>query len=286
MPFQYGGNEALKLRPFDLGGIKPGFLVILIGTTLTGKSFCLRNIMYTMRHVPRILIISGSEAVSPFFGNHIPGCYIKPEYNEKYLEDLMRLQTRVKQDPNIRNKQAILVMDDTGYSADRWKRSENLVRLAQQGRHFCVTTFIVVQDPMAVPPKLRNNAKYVFLCRDNILSQQEKLYQHYAGMVPNVRQWINTMNKYTKDYRQVVIDRTSKSTNVQDCIFHFRARDPGPFYMCPKETWDRWRRKLEKERIKAQRARLSTRYANTQFNPNQLAITAAPQSVRNRGGGS
>ena len=43
---------------------------------------------------------------------------------------------------------------------------------------------LLLQYALGVPPNLRTNIDYVFILRENFVSNRKRLYEHYAGMFP------------------------------------------------------------------------------------------------------
>lgn len=44
---------------------------------------------------------------------------------------------------------------------------------------------VTMQYPLGIPPNLRCNVDYVFILRENIVKNRERIYANYAGMFPN-----------------------------------------------------------------------------------------------------
>ena len=63
------------------------------------------------------------------------------------------------------------------------------------GRHWHILFIITMQYPLGIPPNLRTNIDYVFILRENIVSNRKRIYDNYAGMFPTLKSliklWIN-----------------------------------------------------------------------------------------------
>jgi hypothetical protein len=53
------------------------------------------------------------------------------------------------------------------------------------GRHYKLLFLVTMQYPLGIPPNLRCNVDYVFILRENIVKNRERIYANYAGMFPN-----------------------------------------------------------------------------------------------------
>ena len=76
---------------------------------------------------------------------------------------------------------------------------------------------------MAMPPEARTNIDYVFALRENVKTNQKKLYEYFFGVFPKFSQFQEVFDQYTNNYECLVLDNTAKSCEIEDCIFWYRA---------------------------------------------------------------
>ena len=69
-----------------------------------------------------------------------------------------------------------------GYTNQSWIRDQNIRSLFMNGRHYKILFIITMQYALGVPPSLRTNIDYVFILRENYVSNRKRLYEHYVGM--------------------------------------------------------------------------------------------------------
>ena len=67
-----------------------------------------------------------------------------------------------------------------------------------------------MQYALGVPPNLRTNIDFVFILRENYVSNRKRLYEHYAGMFPTFEIFCQVMDQCTEDYNCLVIDNSAK----------------------------------------------------------------------------
>ena len=91
---------------------------------------------------------------------------------------------------------------------------------------------------MDLPPDLRANIDYIFILRENIIQNQEKLYKNFFGIFPQFSIFQDVMNTCTEGYDCLVLDNTSKSNNIQDCVFWYRAKPERHFRIGSRELWN------------------------------------------------
>jgi hypothetical protein len=70
---------------------------------------------------------------------------------------------------------------------------------------------------------IRTNVDYVFVLRDNVRQNRENLYKAFFGVFPTFDQFCQVMDACTENYECLVLDNTSKSNNITDCVFWYKA---------------------------------------------------------------
>ena len=91
------------------------------------------------------------------------------------------------------------------------------------GRHYKIMFIITMQYALGVPPNLRTNIDYVFILRENYVSNRKRLYEHYAGMFPTFEMFCQVMDQCTENYECLVINNNAKSNKLSDQVFWYKA---------------------------------------------------------------
>tara|TARA_B100000035_G_C20517496_1_gene343888 strand:- start:75 stop:479 length:405 start_codon:yes stop_codon:yes gene_type:complete len=91
---------------------------------------------------------------------------------------------------------------------------------------------------MDLPPDLRANIDFVFVLRENIVQNQEKIYKNFFGIFPHVDTFKEVMNSCTEGFDCLVLDNTSRSNKISDCVFWYRAKPDRKFKIGSKQLWD------------------------------------------------
>lgn len=105
------------------------------------------------------------------------------------------------------------------------------------GRHYKIFFLITMQHGLGLPPDLRSNIDYVFIFRNNIVKEREKIYNHYAGMFPTFDVFNQVMNQCTENFECLVIDNKVQSNNISDIVFWYKAQESN-FKMCSRDLWE------------------------------------------------
>jgi hypothetical protein len=94
-----------------------------------------------------------------------------------------------------------------------------------------------MQHSLGLPPLLRNNVDYIFIFRNNILKERQKIFEHYAGMFPNFEVFCAVMDQCTENFECLVIDNRVQSNKLEDQVKWYKAKESN-FKMCSTELWD------------------------------------------------
>ena len=237
----------INLRKFDISSIEDNKVVVLLGKRDTGKSFTVRDLLYHKRDIPIGTVVSATECANKFYTNMIPSIFIHEKPNPDIVANAMKRQEKLKKriHHEIRrtgrcdiDPRAFLILDDCLAEGKKWIRHEAVQSAFLNGRHFNLLFVITLQYPMGLPPMLRGNIDYVFILRDNLISNRKRIYENYAGMFPSYDVFSQTMNQCTNDYEMLVIHNNSKSNRLEDQVFWYKAQTHDSFHLGAQYFWD------------------------------------------------
>ena len=235
----------LELKKFDISTIKPDKVCVFIGKRETGKSFLVKDLLYFHRKVPIGTVISGTEGANQFYGKMVPSLFIHDEYTPVVVANAVKRQKlvvkkKMKEEhlygkSNI-NPSAFLILDDCLYD-NSWVKDVNIRSLFMNGRHYKMLFIITMQYALGIPPNLRTNIDYVFILRENYVSNRKRLYEHYAGMFPTFEMFCQVMDQCTENYECLVINNNSKSNKLSDQVFWYKAEPRPDFKIGADSYW-------------------------------------------------
>lgn len=237
----------LHLRKFDISTIDDNKVIVILGKRDTGKSFLVRDLLYHHRDIPIGTVVSATECANKFYSNIIPNIFIHEKPNPEIVANAMKrqdkLHRRIRKEMKHNGKsdidpRAFLILDDCLAEGKRWIRHEAVQSAFLNGRHFNLLFVITLQYPMGLPPMLRGNIDYVFILRDNLISNRKRIYENYAGMFPSFDFFCQTVTACTNDYELLVINNNSKSNKLEDQVFWYKAQVHEPFHIGAKYFWD------------------------------------------------
>lgn len=243
---------SLELKKFNMRDItfKPdenkGPVIVLIGRRDTGKSYLVKDLLFYHQDIPIGTVISGTEAGNGFYTKHVPKLFIHHEYNTVLIENILRRQKTVMKQMKKEvetykrttiDPRAFVIMDDCLYD-DKWTRDKMMRLLFMNGRHWKVMLVITMQYPLGIPPNLRTNIDYVFILRENYITNRERIWKNYASMFPTFEAFCAVMDQTTENYECLVINNNSKSNKINDQIFWYKAENHPDFKLGNKEFWE------------------------------------------------
>ena len=230
----------VQLKKFDINDIKDDKVVVLIGKRETGKSFLCKDLLYHQSTIPVGQVISGTEAANEFYSKIIPKLFIHEEYNPTIIQNILKRQKLMIEKCKTcqtTDPRAFLILDDCLYD-NTWTKDKNVRSLFMNGRHFKILFIITMQYALGIPPNLRTNIDYIFILRENYVSNRKRLYEHYAGMFPNFDMFCQVMDQCTENYECLVIHNNAKSNKLIDQVFWYKAEPHEDVKIGSKAFWD------------------------------------------------
>jgi hypothetical protein len=218
--------------------------IVVIGKRGSGKSTLIADLMWYMRKIPMFICMSGTEEGNGFYGKHMHPLLIHGEYKKDIVSSLIRQQKdKLKKclkagiDPTSRPDLGTgLLLDDCGFKNGLF-RQEDMRLLFMNGRHWKICFIVSLQYMMGIPPDLRTNIDFVFCLRENISANQEKLYKNFFGCFKKFSHFREAFEACTNNYECLVLDNTSKSTRVEDCVFYYKATPDRDYKLGSRDLW-------------------------------------------------
>ena len=218
----------MRVKRFDPQTFKPHRIIIIVGKRGTGKSVLQRDIMYHMSQTWDFgLAMTPTEDSAEMFRQHMPDSWIYGGFSSNKVDEMVSMQrdlSRTKQQRDL-----FIILDDCMYDKKSLK-GVGIRDLFMNGRHLHITLCNAVQYVMDMGPDLRTQVDYVFALRENIISNKTKLWKYFFGMFEKYEDFAKVMDKCTQNHGCLVMDNTTGSCSVDECIYWYRAEtDLPPF---------------------------------------------------------
>jgi hypothetical protein len=229
----------IQLKKFDITQIKDDKVVVLIGKRDTGKSYLCKDILFYHSDIPVGQVVSGTEAANQFYSKLVPKLFIHEEFNAEIVNNMLKRQKMMiekKNNGESIDPRAFLILDDCLYD-NKWTRESCMRSVFMNGRHFKLLFLLTMQYALGVPPNLRTNIDFIFILRENYVSNRKRLYEHYAGMFPTFEMFSQVMDQCTENYECLVINNNSKSNKLTDQVFWYKAEPHPEFRIGAPNFW-------------------------------------------------
>lgn len=225
----------IQLRKFKPETMADDKVCVFIGKRGTGKSTLVTDIMYCKKHIPAGVVMSATEEGNHHYKSFVPDLFIYGDYDKEAIERVLARQRAIINAGKTSG--AFILLDDCMY--DRKFMKDTCIRQCfMNGRHWKLFFMLTMQYCMDLTPDLRANVDYVFILRENIVQNREKLYKSFFGIFPNFDMFNQVMNACTENYECLVLDNTSKSNRIQDCVFWYKAKIRKNFRVGSQAIWN------------------------------------------------
>ena len=229
----------MQIRKFDPRTIGEHRVILIIGKRNTGKSVLAKDLLYHVRRMPVGVVMSGTEEGNGFFKEMVPDLFVYGDYDVGIVQRIVQRQRKLAKD-KAPNSGTFVVLDDCMYDK-RIVRDTVMRQIFMNGRHWNIFLILTAQYAMDLPPDIRANVDYVFVLRENIIQNRERLYKNFFGIFPTFDMFCQVMDQCTENYECLVLDNTAKSNKIEDVVFWYRGKDRGKFRMGSDSFWEHHR---------------------------------------------
>lgn len=225
-----GRSDKLPIKAFTLKMFVEHPAIIMIAKRGSGKSWVVRAILRHFNDIPIGMIISPTDKMSSFYGDFFPDTYIFYKYESKIIENVMKRQSlmidKEKSKKAIGKKvdpRCFIVMDDCLGDKKSWAKDPPIQELLFNGRHYKIMYILTMQYPLGITPDLRSNFDYIFLLKEDFISNLKRMYDHYAGMFPNFDSFRQVFGQLTDNFGSMVIVNRGAGASLFEKIYYYKA---------------------------------------------------------------
>jgi len=225
----------VSLRKFDPTKITPGRTMVFLGKRGTGKTTLVTDILWYLKSIPVGVVMSGTEEGNHYYGQYFPDLFVYPEYKKDVVESITARQKQLCNN-NTPNRDILLLLDDCAFDKS-WTTDKCMRSIFMNGRHQATTLAVTLQYMMDLHPALRANIDYVFVLRENVIANKQRIYTNFFGVFPNFNVFSEVFDKFTENFECLVMDNTSKSNKIEDQVFYYKAEIRPPFRFGGDDYW-------------------------------------------------
>lgn len=215
----------MEARPFpmddfEINGINQ--IILLVGKRRTGKSWWVRDYLYTYRHYFPYGFIFTKTKLNGWYQKFFPNALIFTDYDEELVERLIKLQEKRMTMEGI-NPNVFMLFDD--FAAENTRYLHTFIQLAVYGRHWGITTIFTTQRMFLSGTTIRNNADKIVIFYTPELKTIKSVSEEWGG------EWVSDddfqifMAKHTRDNGCIVIDNKTTEDRGADRVYVYKAQD-------------------------------------------------------------
>jgi len=238
----------IKIKKFDPTTIDPCRICVFIGRRNTGKSQLVTDILYHQRKIPVGVVMSGTEESNEHYKEYVPDSFIYGQYEPEVIKKIItnqqklikRLSSTEKENFKDPNNSVFLLMDDCMFD-NKWTRDKDMRCIFMNGRHYRIFFMLTLQYCMDLPPSLRGQCDYIFILRENIIENKQKLWKHFFGIFPDFETFNQVLTQCTENYECLVLNVRSTSNKIEDVVFWYKAKIGRKFKIGSPTLWQHHR---------------------------------------------
>ena len=236
----------IQIKKFNPKNIDPCRICVIISKRNCGRSVLVQDLLYHLRKIPMGVVMSGTEESNEHYKDFVPDSFIYEQYEPAVVSKVIEHQKEVIKkakgdDKKSYNNSVFMVMDDCMFD-NKWTRDTNMRGIFMNGRHWRILFILTMQYCMDLPPWLRSNIDYIFLLKENIVQNREKLWKNFFGVFPTFDSFNEVLNQCTENYECLVLDNTVKSNKIEDCVFWYKAKLGRKFRLGSPGLWEHHKR--------------------------------------------
>ena len=200
---------------------------IICGMRNSGKSEIARTLILAEKDKFDIIFaISPTDACNGFY-NFIEKQNVIEDYSEEWVDALISKMKDKNLGKNARSPDAyhcLLVIDDCGGNSG-WKNSRSLEALFSKGRHYMISTLVIIQRIRSVSVTVRTNVNFLYVSVMNASSEKILLEEFTLGDISKI-EFKNLLKKETQNYGFLIINNSASTQSISLNSYYASIRVP------------------------------------------------------------
>lgn len=212
----------LEIQKFNVESIKPNRMLLLVGRRGTGKSTLMYDLMYRLqKRFDFGCAMTPTLSSAEDFKQYLPsGLVFEDGYDVEQLKRMINVCKELKR--RKKRKSSVMLLDDC-MADKKLFRGETIRDMALNGRHYDITFVNALQYLMDIGPDLRTQFDYVFVLKESITANKERLHKYFFGMFEKKDDFYKVLDKCTENNECLVLDQTRPTSRISDCVFYYKA---------------------------------------------------------------
>lgn len=210
-----------KISKFKPDSIKAGRIIFIVGKRGCGKTTLLKDLLSRMTgQVDYALAMCPTMESAEMLRECMPASSVYDKYLPSKVDQIVKVAQHFM--ALGKKRKILLCLDDCLYDRNVL-RSQAIREIFFNGRHMGITFVVLAQYCMDISPDLRTQIDYLFVMKENIVSNRQKLWKYLFGCVQNFDDFSAIMDRCTQNFECLCLDNTLNSGAVQECVFWYKA---------------------------------------------------------------
>ena len=214
-----------KMHPTTKEALDPnakrGVKIAVIGKPGMGKSTLIKGLIYGKKHIfPIAQVYSGTEDSNQDYQKNFPSLFVFNGLNDEALLSGIKRQKMAKK--YLDYPWGIYLQDDCTDNPAAL-HAPIYQSIFKNGRHWKMWFILSLQYCMDIKPVIRNNLDYTFILKETNIENRKRLWKNYANCIDDFSDFCELLDQITGDYTALVIDNTTQSNKLEDCVFYYKA---------------------------------------------------------------
>ena len=200
---------------------------IICGMRNSGKSEIARTLILTEKDKFDIIFaISPTDSCNGFY-NFIEQQNVIENYSDEWVDALIEKMKNKNLGKNSRSPDAyhcLLVIDDCGGNTG-WKNSRSLEALFSKGRHYMISTLVIIQRIRSVSVTIRTNVNFLYVSVMNASSEKILLEEFTLGDISKT-DLKELLKRETENYGFLIINNSASTHTKSLNGYYASIRNP------------------------------------------------------------
>lgn len=236
----------LQFHKWDPSTIREYSSILFTGGRRTGKSFCMRDIMWHIKdRVYDATIFSGTIDPDHRWEKYTPSSlvhYCLEEFDEEGMMRSIKIQEkrkRLAEKYDAACPPTLMLFEDVGHLTPDVFKNKAMKSMVFNGRWARSYCFMAIQYLMDLKKGMRGSMDYAIFTMEQNASIRRAIYEQFGGIFPTFGEFETVFLELTKDKRVIVFDCRATSYKIEECVFWYKAQDRGFFHMGHPDVWAR-----------------------------------------------
>jgi hypothetical protein len=133
---------------------------------------------------------------------------------------------------------SLFIFEDLEFLKKSIWTGQSIRALMFNGRWKKTFAFFAIQYLMEINIAMRGQLDYVFICQENMPTIRERIYKQFGGYFSTFDEFEKVFQELTANWRVMVINMRSKSRDITECIYWYKANPKlGKFRIGSDISW-------------------------------------------------